>query len=72
MPEFSPHARQRMVQRQISDQGVIRALTHRSGQPRPGDNGRIVVLGYARGGRILRVVLTPDERVIVSVMWYDG
>jgi dienelactone hydrolase len=68
MPSFAPHARQRMTERGITDADVEAALKHRLGQPRPGDNGRIVVLGYAPGGRILKIVLTPDEQCIVSVM----
>jgi hypothetical protein len=71
MPELSPHALRRMRQRDITDEDVRMALKRRSGQARPGDNGRIVVLGYARRGRILRMVLTPDQQVIVSVMWLD-
>lgn len=71
MPDLSPHARQRMAQRGITGEDVRSALKRRSGQPRPGDNGRIVILGYARQGRILRMVLTPDQQVIVSVMWLN-
>jgi hypothetical protein len=69
MPELSQHALQRMRQRQIAHEDITMALKRRSGQPRPGDNGRIVILGYASQGRILRIVLTPDEQVIISVMW---
>ncbi|HEY5360306.1 MAG TPA: DUF4258 domain-containing protein [Streptosporangiaceae bacterium] len=71
MPEWSDHARDRMEERDITDEDVAQALKRRSGQPRPGNNGNIVVLGYGRRGRILRVVLTPDQQVIVSVMWLD-
>jgi hypothetical protein len=69
MPRISPHARKRMMQRQITEADIRSALRRRYGQPRPGDNGRIVVLGYASGRRILRVVLTADSEEIVSVMW---
>jgi len=68
MPSFSPHARRRMKKRDISEEEVHAALNRRCGQPRPGDNGRIVVLGYGRGSRILKIVLTADEQVVVSVM----
>ncbi len=68
MPSFSSHARRRMEEREISEDEVRSALNRRCGQPRPGDNGRIVVLGYGRGSRILKIVLTADEQVIVSVM----
>ena len=30
-----------------------------------------VVLGYAGGGRILKVVLTPDEEEIITLAWPD-
>jgi hypothetical protein len=69
MPEWSDHARDRKAERDVTDEDVRQALRRRSGEPRPGNNGNIVVLGYARGRRILRVVLTPDQQVIVSVMW---
>lgn len=68
MPSFSPHARKRMKERKISEDEVRTALSRRSGQPRPGDNGRIVVFGYGSGSRILKIVLTADEQVVVSVM----
>lgn len=68
MPTFWPHARRRMQERKITEEEVLNALKRRTGPPRPGDNGRIVVFGYGRGSRILKVVLTPDEQEIVSVM----
>ena len=68
MPIFSPHARKRMEERKITEDEVLSALRRRTGPPRPGDNGRLVVFGYGRGSRILKIVLTADEQVIVSVM----
>lgn len=68
MPSYSTHARQRMAERGISEADVESALRHRTGPPRPGDNGRIVVIGYASGQRTLKVVLSADEQVVVSVM----
>jgi len=68
MHSFSAHARERMRERGISEDEVRAALNRRSGEPRPGDNGRIVVFGYGSGSRILKIVLTADEQVIVSVM----
>jgi len=68
MPSYLPHARKRMQERKITEEEVTRALNHRTGQPRPGDNGRIVVFGYGSGSRILKIVLTADEQEIVSVM----
>jgi uncharacterized protein DUF4258 len=71
MPELSPHARARMAERHITEDHIRSALNRKRGRPFPGDNGRIVVLGYGDGKRILRVVLTPDQKVIISVMWLD-
>ena len=68
MPSFSTHARTRMEEREITEDEVIKALNRRTGPPRPGDNGRIVVFGYGTGSRILKIVLTADEQVVVSVM----
>jgi hypothetical protein len=68
MPIFSPHALKRMEERKITEDEGLSALRRRTGPPRPGDNGRLVVFGYGRGSRILKIVLTADEQVIVSVM----
>lgn len=68
MRRYSTHARTRMAERQISEADGYNALRHRTGPPAPGDNGRIVVFGYASGQRILKVVLTADEQTVVSVM----
>lgn len=71
MPRYSRHARDRMAERSITEEDVESALNRRHGQPRPGNNGKIVVLGYARGGRILKVVLTPDQEEITTLAWPD-
>ncbi len=71
MPRLSQHARDQMVARQITEADVRSALNRPSGGPRVGSNGKIVVLGYARGGRILKVVLTPDREEIITVAWPD-
>ncbi|HEX4829586.1 MAG TPA: DUF4258 domain-containing protein [Trebonia sp.] len=68
MAIFWPHARKRMAERKITEEEVLGALKRRTGVPRPGDSGKIVVFGYGRGSRILKVVLTADELEIVSVM----
>lgn len=68
MLEYSDHARKRMSQRHISEADVEAALKRQSGQPRPGDNGRVVVFGYAPGQRILKIVLSADEKTVISVM----
>jgi hypothetical protein len=37
----------------------------------PGKVGTIVIDGHCRGG-ILRVIITTDRRMVVSVMWREG
>jgi hypothetical protein len=53
------------------DEDIRRALNRRSGEPRVGNNGAIVVLGYATRGRILKIVLTPDQEEIITLAWPD-
>jgi hypothetical protein len=72
MPEYSGHARDRMAQRNITDADVEAALSHRSGTPQAGDNGNVIVFGYAPGQRILKVVLSPDQQTVVSVWETPG
>jgi len=60
-----------MAARRITDADVRSALNRRCGQPRVGSNGKIVVLGYASRGRILKVVLTPDQEEIITLAWPD-
>lgn len=60
-----------MAARQITEEDVRFALNRPSGGPRVGSNGKLVVLGYARGGRILKVVLTPDQEEIITLAWPD-
>jgi hypothetical protein len=60
-----------MAARRITEADVRSALNRRSGQPRVGSNGKIVVLGYASRGRILKVVLTPDQEEIITLAWPD-
>jgi dienelactone hydrolase len=71
MPRLSKHAEDRMEDRGITWADIRSALNRRSGQPRVGNNGKIAVFGYASGGRILKVVLTPDQEEIVTVAWPD-
>jgi hypothetical protein len=71
MPRLSKHAEERMADRDISEEDVRRALNRRSGEPRVGNNGMIVVLGYATRGRILKIVLTPDQEEIITLAWPD-
>lgn len=67
MPTYSVHASRRMRERNITEDDVVTALNHQTGPPAPGDNGHIVKFGHC-GARILKVVLTADEQVVVTVM----
>jgi len=60
-----------MAEREITEDHIRSALRRTRGQPAPGSHGNIVVYGYGDGERILKVVLSPDRRVIVSLMWLD-
>jgi Domain of unknown function (DUF4258) len=71
MPRLSKHAEERMADRDISEEDIRRALNRRSGEPRVGHNGTIVVLGYTTRGRILKIVLTPDQEEIITLAWPD-
>jgi hypothetical protein len=71
MPRFTLHARDQMEARQITDEDVKLALGRRSGQPVIGNNGNIKVFGYATRGRILKIVLTPDQETIITLAWPD-
>ena len=71
MPRLSKHAVDQMAARKITKADVRSALNRRSGQPRVGNNGKIVVLGYATRGRILKIVLTPDQEEIITLAWPD-
>jgi hypothetical protein len=60
-----------MAAREVTDADVRSALNRRYGGPRVGSNGAVVVLGYASRGRILKVVLTPDQKEIITLAWPD-
>ena len=66
--EYSDHARRQMARRNITEADITAALRRRQGQPAPGDNGNMVVFGYAPNQRILKVVLSRDMNTVVSVM----
>jgi hypothetical protein len=66
--EYSTHARNRMRERNITEDDVEAALNRKSGDPQPGDKGRTVVYGYAPGQRILKIVLQPDGHSVHTVM----
>lgn len=71
MYRLSTHAKDQMAERKITDADIQSALNRTRGQPRVGSNGAIVVLGYATGGRILKIVLTPDRETIITLAWPD-
>jgi hypothetical protein len=71
MPRLTQHALNQMKARGVSQDDVQQALNRRSGAPVVGSNGKIKVFGYATGGRILKLVLTPDEKQIITVAWPD-
>jgi Domain of unknown function (DUF4258) len=71
MPRLSKHAEDQMAARNITEADARSALNRRSGTPRVGNNGKIVVLGYASRGRILKIVLTPDQEEIITLAWPD-
>jgi hypothetical protein len=70
-PRLTWHAKQRMEEREITEEDIRAALAHRSGEPEPASPGKNWVFGYCGGSRILKVLLTADEETIVSVMWRD-
>jgi hypothetical protein len=72
MLEYSDHALQRMAERHITPDEVESALRHATGPPTPGDNGNLVVFGYAPGQRILKIVLSADKKTLVSAMEVRG
>lgn len=65
---YSHHARRRMEQRDITEEEVQHAISHPTGPAQPANNGGIVIYGYAFGSRILKVVLSADKQVVISVM----
>jgi hypothetical protein len=60
-----------MADRAVTQDDIDSALSRPSGDPAPGRNGNIQVQGYASGGRILKIVLTPDRETIVTLAWPD-
>ena len=60
-----------MADRGITEDDVRSSTEPQVGAPRVGNNGKIVVLGYATGGRILKIVLTPGQEEIVTLAWPD-
>ena len=66
---FSDHARARMLQRDIAEADVEAVLRRPLGEALPGDGGNLVLDGYCRGIRLLRVIVTSDRMHVVTVMW---
>lgn len=71
-PIFSRHAKRRLALRGITEADVLVALSRALGPPEAGDGGNLVIDGYSREGRLLRVILSPDRGLVVSAMWRSG
>jgi hypothetical protein len=71
IPRLTNHAQDQMAKRRITEADIRSALNRPHGRPRVGSNGAVVILGYARRGRILKVVLTPDQESIITLAWPD-
>jgi Domain of unknown function (DUF4258) len=71
VPTLSQHARDQMKRRKITEEDVRLALSRRVGHPDVGTNGNLKVFGYAKHGRILKLVLTPDQKTIITLAWPD-
>ena len=65
------HAAERMAERGITEEDLLAALAHRAGRARPASLGKIWIFGYAQRGRILKVLLTADETVVITAAWPD-
>lgn len=68
-PALSRHARKRLVLRGITEEDIVSALSRPLGPPKAGDGGNIVIDGYSRDGKVLRVILSSDRELVVSAMW---
>ncbi|CAB4909282.1 unannotated protein [freshwater metagenome] len=69
---FTNHALQRMNERGVTPEDVVSAMRRPAGDPRPGSAGNHVVVGYASGGRLLRVVFASDGESVVTVIWVSS
>jgi hypothetical protein len=67
-PRLTAHARERMKERNITEDEIRSALTRRTGTPAPASPGKIWVFGHSGQGRILKVLLTSNEETIVTVV----
>lgn len=72
MLRYSRHARERMLERGITENDVKFALSHPIGDPLPGRPGSIYIKGHATGGMIIKVcVRTTDKEYIITVVRED-
>ena len=72
MPDitYGKHVRERMEDREVTEQDVEQALSRRIGTPEPGEPGSIWIRGYAAGGRILKVCVRSDDTgFVITVAW---
>jgi hypothetical protein len=69
---FVKHAEERLAERGISLEDINLALARTDGPSRPGSGMTIVTVGYATGGRRLKVVRSSaDLELVISVYWVD-
>jgi hypothetical protein len=69
---FVIHAAERLAERGISLEDIDLALARTDGPPVPGSGMTIVTVGYARGGRRLKVVRSSaDTQLVISAYWLD-
>ena len=63
------HATVRLAERGVTEDDVRSALNHPIGNPSPGNrSGRLLYRGYAKG-RVLVVVRSASDGVIITVYW---
>lgn len=68
--EFDDHARERMVDRGVTEEDVTWALRRRIGAPEPGQPGSVWIRGHASGNRVLKVcVRSSDFNYVITVAW---
>lgn len=70
-PHLTSHVKQRMAQRGISEEDLESALSRTTGPPRPAGFGKVWVFGYAATGRILKVLVTTEQDVVITAAWPD-
>jgi hypothetical protein len=70
-PALTGHAKERMLERGITEEDIRTALKRRHGRPTSASFGKIWVFGYSSTGRILKVLLTAEQDVIVTAAWPD-